>query len=74
MTVIKHYRYCLITADWDCGVREHPQKQMSNLGFHVIDSEPFPIGDCWIFRVDNDIPEVPKYLTEIGDFKFTWER
>jgi len=72
--MIKNYRYCLITADLDCGVKEHPQTQMKNLGFHVIKSEPVPIADCWWFRVDNEIYNIPPYLTDIGDnMKFSDE-
>lgn len=61
-------------AEIDYGISEHPQAQMRKLGFHVIKSEPFPIGDCWWFRVDNDIENVPEYLHEMrGDFKFSDE-
>lgn len=72
--MIKHYRYDIIGADLNYGVHEHPQKQMRKLGFHVIKSEPFSIADFWIFRVDNDIQEVPGYIDEVSkDFKFSGE-
>lgn len=72
--MIKNYRYCLITADVDCGVSEHPQKVMKDLGFHVIKAEPVPIADCWWFRVDNEIKNVPKYLKQLSDdMKFSDE-
>lgn len=64
----------MIGAEIDYGVSKHPQVQMRKLGFHVIKSEPFPIGDCWWFRVDNDIENFPEYLYEMrDDFKFSDE-
>ena len=62
---MKKYRYDLIGADLDYGVKEHPQKQMKKIGFNVVKSEPIPIADCWIFEVDNDIENIPGYLEEI---------
>lgn len=68
---MKNYRYDLIGAGLDFGVREHPQIQMKKLGFNVVKSEPVPIADCWIFRVDNDIEDIPKYLHRISD-DYSW--
>lgn len=62
---MKKYRYDIICADMICGVKEHPQKQMKKLGFNIVESEPIPIADCWIFGVSNDIENVPKYLAEV---------
>lgn len=43
----------------------HPQDDMKQLGFTVVRSEPVPIADCWIFRVeDYDFP-IPDYIKEI---------
>lgn len=71
---MKHYHYYVLTAD-DCGVKVHPQVQMKNLGCEVIDCEPFSIGDCWVFRVKNELHDIPEYLTELSDeFLFSWER
>lgn len=69
---MKNYRYDLIGADLDFGVNEHPQIQMKKLGFNIVKSEPIPIGDCWIFGVDNDIEDVPKYLYRISD-DYKWD-
>ncbi|GAA6313814.1 hypothetical protein F290043J8_18400 [Mediterraneibacter gnavus] len=62
---MKKYRYDIICADMICGVKEHPQKQMKKLGFNIVESEPIPIADCWIFGVNNDIENVPEYLAEV---------
>lgn len=62
---MKKYRYDLICAGLDYGIKEHPQKQMKKLGFNVVESEPIPIADCWIFEVNNDIDNIPEYLVEI---------
>ena len=72
--MVKNYRCCLDTAI-ECKIDEHPQRQMKKLGFHVIKSEPVPIGDCWWFRVDNKINDIPPYLFELNDnFKFSGEK
>ena len=73
---MKNYRYCMITADLDDGIHEHPQVAMSNLGFKVIKCEPVSIADCWWFRVENEIEQpLPKCLTELrDDFKFSDEK
>lgn len=63
---MKKYRYDIICADLVYGVKEHPEKQMKKLGFNVIESEPIPIADCWIFEVSNDIENVPEYLVEVS--------
>lgn len=71
---MKNYRYDMIGAYYD-GVKEHPQVQMKNLGYKVIESEPVPIGDCWWFRVENSIKNTPSYLHLMrDDFKFSYER
>jgi hypothetical protein len=72
--MIKHYKYDIIGAYYS-GVHEHPQKQMKNLGYNVVKAEPVPIADCWWFRVDNEIENVPDYLILMrNDFKFSNER
>lgn len=71
----KNYRYDMIGASIEYGVRKHPQQDMIDLGFTVEKSEPVPIADSWWFRVKNEIDFVPSYLTELGtDFKFSDER
>lgn len=64
---MKSYRYDLIGADLNFGVKEHPQIQMKKLGFNVVKAEPVPIADCWIFIVENDIKNVPEYLKDISN-------
>lgn len=71
---MKNYRYDIDGAIM-AGVKEHPQLQMKNLGYEVIKSEPVTIGECWFFRVVNEIEDTPDYLYEMGeDFKFSDER
>lgn len=71
---MKNYRYNLIEAHLDYGIKEHPQMHMENLGYKVIKSEPVPIADCWWFRVENEIKNTPKYLYPMNDdFKFSDE-
>lgn len=71
---MKNYRYDVIGAHYD-GVSEHPQRQMKNLGYKIIKSEPVSIADCWWFRVENEIDNIPSYLYQMGDdFKFSDER
>ena len=71
---MKHYRYDMIGAYREAGVEEHPQEDMKNLGFKVIKSEPVPIADCWWFRVENEIDNLPSYLYPMrDDFKFSNE-
>ena len=55
---MKNYRYYLPQA-FDMGIKEHPQIQMNKLGYNVIKSGPVPIGDCWWFRVENEINNTP---------------
>ena len=69
-----HYRYSMMTANLDCGVKSHPLKVMANLGYKWTKCEPFPIADCWIFRFDEEIKNPPPYLIRIADdFKFSGE-
>lgn len=71
---MKHYKYDLIGASLDAGVKEHPQIDMRNLGYKVIKSEPVSVADCWWFRVENEIDDTPSYLSPMGDdFKFSDE-
>lgn len=71
---MKHYRYDMIGADLDYHIQEHPQAQMNKLGLKVIKSEPVPIGDCWWFRTENSLSDLPGYLSEMSDdFKFSDE-
>lgn len=71
---MKHYRYDMISANLNAGVKEHPQIQMKNLGYKVVKSEPVPIADCWWFRVENEIENTPNYLYKMrDDFRFSDE-
>ena len=56
--------YDMWTA-YDCGIKEHPQTVMKNLGYEVIGSVPQSIADCWWFTVKEFIEPLPKYLTKI---------
>ena len=56
--------YCLHTAH-DCGINEHPQKQMMNLGYKLLNSIPQSIADGWEFTVDRFIEPLPPYLRKI---------
>lgn len=57
--------YDFITADFDCGVSEHPIEQMKLLGYEIIDYDPAPTADGWVFTVDKFIEPLPKYLRKI---------
>ena len=71
---MKNYRYDIISADLDFGIKKHPQQQMKELGFEVLKSEPVPIGDCWWFRVEDSQIDIPEYLTPMSDdFRFSDE-
>ena len=73
--MIENYRFDMIGASLDYGVKEHPQKVMKDLGYNVVKCEPVPIGDCWWFRVSNHIDPVPPYLHRMkDDFKFSGEK
>lgn len=64
---MKNYKYDIIGANIDYGVKIHPQADMAKLGFKIIKAEPVPIADCWWFRVSNSIDFIPGYLTELPD-------
>ncbi len=67
----KCFRYDLINAGIKYHVNKHPQEDMWEHGFVLLKSEPIPIGDCWIFEVDdkdkNYPKEIPLYLHEIKE-------
>lgn len=72
---MKHYRYDVIGACLEARVKEHPLDNMKNLGYKVIKAEPVMIMDCWWFRVENEIDDIPSYLYPMrDDFKFPDER
>lgn len=57
----------------DCGVNEHPQQVMKELGFKLLHSEPYMIADGWRFEVaDTDI-ELPPYISKDSG-RFSWEK
>lgn len=55
--------YDLIAADVNFGVREHPQKQMRELGIHLIKAVPESIADGWWCLTDYQ-GELPPYIKE----------
>lgn len=65
-----YFKYDLIDSDIKYGVKKHPQEQMKELGFIVVKSQPFTIGDCWIFETTNKPKNLPGYLREIKHFEF----
>lgn len=72
---MEHYRYDIIGASVNHGIKVHPQEDMKRLGYEVIKSEPVSIADCWWFRVKNHIEPVPPYLIKMSDdFEFSDER
>lgn len=74
MKPIKNFNYSVIGAFYD-GVKDHPQTNWQNLGFHEIICEPVIIADCWWLRCDEYPDELPKYITEMrSDFKFSGEK
>ncbi len=74
MSNIRYFSYDVIGANFEYGVKEHPQKQMINLGFTLLYSVPEPIADCWIFKTSGGPSEVPGYLEELDkSYKFDFE-
>ena len=57
--------YDVIDADIKCGINQHPQKQMKELGYTVLDAVPESIADGWRFTVDKFIEPLPSYLQKI---------
>lgn len=65
-------RYGLNDAD-KVNENRHPQMVMnefsSNGKFTILSSDPYPIGDCWIFVIhfnEIQIMDLPLFLTIIG--------
>ena len=60
-------RYDMRSAN-EAGVTDHPQREFDKVAVDqsliIVDSEAFPIGDCWIFTVTTtrDKVELPDYL------------
>lgn len=72
---MNNYRYDMIGADLDYGIKLHPQEDMMRLGYKLVKSEPVPIADCWWFRTENEIENTPGYLHKMRDsFKFSDEK
>ena len=68
------YRYDLISADIDYGVRIHPQQDLTDRGYKWIKSEPCSIADCWFFRFEEELDNPPAYLQKLSNgFKFADE-
>ena len=58
-------RYCLLTAMLDCGISEHPERQMRKLGYKILDAVPQSIGDQWWFTVEEYNEPLPPYLEKM---------
>ena len=72
---MKNYKYDMICATYHNDVINHPQTQMKALGFDVIKHESVLSEDCWLFRVSNNIDNVPSYLRQLeDDFRFSDEQ
>ena len=55
----------------DCGITEHPQKQMRLLGYKVIAAVAQSLGDCWWFTVEDYIEPFPPYIAKMEyDFDY----
>jgi hypothetical protein len=61
------FRYEYQTAA-DHGETRHAQEVMKELAakhdFQIVNYEPSPIGDCWIFEIEGEVPAIP-YLVPI---------
>lgn len=72
---MSNYKYDVIGADLDYGVKKHPISDIMNIGFNIIKAEPCMLADCWWFRSDTDVKEIPPYIIKLSDdFKFSDER
>lgn len=67
--IIKIFRYDMIGAYHYNNIKTHPQEDMNRLGFHLVESKPLPICDCWWFKCDKYPKDIPDYIDEIGEFK-----
>ena len=62
-----HLRFCMWTA-YDCGVKNHPQKVMKELGITYQQATPQSMSDQWWFWNCENIPkELPEYL-QVADW------
>lgn len=61
---LRQIKYDLIDA-YHCGIKQHPQDQMEDLGYEVVAAVPQSIGDCWWFTVKDFIEPLPGYLRKI---------
>jgi hypothetical protein len=67
----KQLRYDMMTANFNCGVYQHPQKQMMDLGYNIIAAVAQSIGDQWWFTVEDYIEPLPEYLSKMEyDFDY----
>ena len=64
MSEYKQLIYGLRTA-YECGINEHPQRQMSKLGYKVIGAVAQSLNDSWWFTVEDFIEPLPPYLKKI---------
>lgn len=60
----KQISYDLRTA-FECGINEHPQRQMAKLGYKVMGAVSQSMYDCWWFTVEDFIEPLPPYLKKI---------
>ena len=63
---MKHLKYCLMTAGFDCSENRHAQVVMKELGITYKLAVPQSMADQWQFFCCENLPEeLPKFLTEI---------
>lgn len=65
MSEYKQLRYDCLGAILRDGIDEHPERQMTKLGYKVIAGVPQGIAEQWWFTVEEIIYPLPAYLTEM---------
>jgi hypothetical protein len=80
--ILTHWKYqlCFDMIDaYESGVKEHPQIEMKkfinsmqeeHIKIEILEYEPVPIGDCWLFLVKCSTPwlsrKLPSYISHQG--------
>ncbi len=54
-------RYSLRLA-FIAGEKRHPQVVMDGLNIKCLESIPYPMADCWVFKVENIPENIPKFM------------
>ena len=68
---LRYYRYDIIGADVDYGIKMRPKDDMKRMGFDVRKSEASSFGECWFFMVTGGPDVIPGYLHEISCAPFS---